>query len=123
MVMITNSDQVMALVRNQLERMSRDKRTGTSRRTAKSSPANSSSASRLKALSKLSSLPQEEFERVLVEALLTSEFGEEVAHDPRFSELVSKTSKLMNQDAALSLAMKNIRAKLQSGTDLAAKPD
>lgn len=113
MVMISNTDQVMALVRNQLERMARDKRSDPTRKSSKAAQPVSTSTSRMQALAGLSNLPEEEFERVLIEALLTVEFGEEVARDPRFAEIVSQTTKIMQHDPALSKTMRAVRTELQ----------
>lgn len=115
MVMISNTDQIMALVRSQLERMARGKRSQSARKSSKTAQPVSTSTSRLQALAGLSRLPREAFERVLVEALLTLEFGEEVARDPRFAEIVSHTTRIMQSDAALSQTMEEVRAELQVG--------
>lgn len=113
--MIGNVNQVMALVRNQLERMARDKRAGAKGKAGRSDPARSTQKSRLQALSNLSDLPDGEFERLLVGALLSREFGEDVTQDPRFQSVVDRTWRIMRDDAELRAAIDAVRTQLQDG--------
>ena len=117
MVTIGNVDQVMALVRNQLERMARDRKVGLAgSKAAKAETGKAGAAStgktRLQALNSLADLPAEEFDRVLVGALLSHEFGEDVAQDPRFKAIVDRTAQLMRDDPELAAAMREVRAGL-----------
>ena len=120
MVTIGNVDQIMALVRNQLERMARDgRRVGTADKSKKSEAARAtgkataaSSETRLQALTNLADLPEEEFERVLVGALLSHEFGEEIAQDPRFQAVVDRTSRILREDPELASAAREVRSRL-----------
>lgn len=113
MVMIGNVDQVMALVRSQLERMSRDKRAGTSGKATRSGQARATDKSRLQALSNLSDLPDSEFERLFVGALLSREFGEDVSQDPRFQSVVDRTWQILRDDAELRGVIQQVRRGLQ----------
>lgn len=115
MVMIGNVDQVMALVRSQLERMSRDKRIGSTSKANRGGQAPATDKSRLQALSNLSDLPDGEFERLLVGALLSREFGEEVSQDPRFQSVVDRTWKIMQDDEELRATIQQVRRGLQDG--------
>jgi hypothetical protein len=109
----------MALVRNQLERMSRDKRVGTttSSKANRSGQAPATGKSRLQALSNLSDLPDDEFERLLVAALLSREFGEDVAQDPRFQSVVDRTWKILRDDAELRTTIAEVRRGLKDRRD------
>lgn len=113
--MIGNVDQVMALVRSQLERMSRDKRVGTTGKAARSGQARATDKSRLQALSNLSDLPDDEFERLLVGALLSREFGEDVSQDPRFQSVVERTWQILQDDAELRGVIQQVRRGLHDG--------
>ncbi len=113
--MIGNVDQVMALVRSQLERMSRDKRVGSTGKANRGGQAPATDKSRLHALSSLSDLPDGEFERLLVGALLSREFGEEVSQDPRFQSVVDRTWKIMRDDEGLRATIQQVRRGLQDG--------
>lgn len=113
MVMIGNVDQVMALVRGQLERMSRDKRLAATTKAGRGDAPRATGKSRLQALSNLGDLPDGEFERLLVGALLAREFGEDVAQDPRFQSLVDKTARIMADDPELRTALREVRQGLQ----------
>lgn len=119
MVTIGNVDQVMALVRNQLERMSRERKVdkpdrstkaGSSAPSGKLAPA--SRQSRLQAIGSLADLPEEEFDRVLVGALLSHEFGEEVARDSRFQSLVDRTTAILRADPDLANMLRDLRKGL-----------
>lgn len=112
--MIGNVDQVMALVRNQLERMNRDKRVGSTSKSSRGGQTRATDKSRLQALSNLSDLPDGEFERLLVGALLSREFGEEVAQDSRFQSVVDRTWQIMRDDPELLAAIQEVRRGLQS---------
>lgn len=109
MVRIGNVDHVLALVRGQLERMSRGKRATKSDRTGRNDIARATEKSRLQALSGLSDLPGEDFERLLVGALLSREFGEEAAQDPRFQSIIDRTWRILREDDALRHAMRELR--------------
>lgn len=110
--MIGNVDQVMALVRNQLERMNRDKRIQSTGKSNRAGPSRATDKSRLQALSNLSDLPDGEFERLLVGALLSREFGEEVAQDPRFQSVIDRTWQIMRDDPELLAAIREVRRSL-----------
>jgi len=114
MVMINNVDQVMALVRGQLNRMARDKKVASGKKAARAEQTRATRETRLQALGNLSDLPDEEFGRTLVGALLSREFGEEVAQDPRFQPIVEQTWLIMREDGALRAAMRDIRGTLQA---------
>ena len=113
--MIGNVDQVMALVRNQLERMNRDKRIAPSGKADRGSQARATEKSRLQALSNLSDLPDGEFERLLVGALLSREFGEEATQDPRFQSIIERTWHIMRDDAELRAVIEDVRRSLKDG--------
>ncbi len=119
MVSIGNTDQVMALVRNQLERMSRERKvdkTGRSAKTSSSATAGktteASRQSRLQAIGTLADLPEQEFGRVLVGALLSHEFGEEVARDSRFQSLVDRTTAILHSDPEIAAMLRDLRKGL-----------
>lgn len=119
MVSIGNVDQVMALVRNQLERMARERKVdkpGNAAKSASSQATGKASAatrqSRLQALGSLADLPEEEFGRVLVGALLSHELGEEVARDSRFQSLVERTTTILQSDPEIAAMLRDLRKGL-----------
>lgn len=113
MVRIGNVDHVLALVRGQLERMSRAKRTSKSDKAGRNDIARATEQSRIQALSGLSELPDEDFERLLVGALLSREFGEEAAQDPRFQSVIDRTWRILRDDDVLRHAMRDLRQGLR----------
>lgn len=113
MVMISNVDQVLALVRNQLDRMARDKRAAAPAKAGRVTLVRATDRTRLEALSNLSDLPSEEFERTLIGALLAREFGEEVAQDPRFQAIADRTFEILHSDPEFHAALQDVRRELQ----------
>ena len=115
MVAIGNTDHVVALVRAQLTRLARAKRGDAASRSGKTGAATAAKAgSRLDALATMRSLGDEEFERVLVRALLTDEFGEGVSEDPRFQAIVERTATVLRSDPALAGTMAEVRSRLSA---------
>lgn len=115
MVMINNVDYVLALVRGQIERMSQSKRTAQGWKTARSDTTRATETSRLRAISNLSDISDDEFEHLLVGALLAREFGEDAAQDPRFQSVVDRTAAILRTDESLRAVMQDVRRTLRKG--------
>jgi hypothetical protein len=115
MVQIGNADQVLALVRAQLERMARSKRAGAAGKSASSELTPSSNESRLQAIGMLSDLPDEEFERVLVRTLLVQEFGEKLANQPNFQAIVDRTIAVLRDDPGTAKLMSDAGNLVRAG--------
>ncbi|GAA4768860.1 hypothetical protein [Novosphingobium ginsenosidimutans] len=119
MVTISNADQVVAMVRAQLERMSRERKVDKVGRPPKSGSTGSagklapaSRQSRLEAICNLVDLPEEEFDRVLGGALLSYEFGEDIGRDSRFQSLVGRTTAILRGDPDLAAMLSDLRQGL-----------
>lgn len=115
MITIGNSDQAMALVRGQLERMARSKQAKSAGKPATSRTAGASEKTRLQALGRLAGAPDEEFERTLVHDLLTLEFGEDVSRDARFQSVVDQTARVLREDPAMAGLIAEASAHLRNG--------
>lgn len=98
MTRVTNTDQILLLLQQQLQRVSEQK---SKRRTARTDSNRSSqlpTIGRLKALAQLEELSNEEFERTLIQGLLIDEFGEAFVNDPRFQKMVDKVLIIISSD-------------------------
>ena len=93
MTRISNSDQVLILLREQLQRIggTRKERTG---RTARTQGATPRPIARLQAVA--SNEEGEEFRRTLVRAILTEEMGEAMANDPSFQAVVDNVYRMIS---------------------------
>ena len=112
MTRVGNSEQVMALVRQQLQRLARREKTARSSRTERSLPAGLSERQRLRALGAVESLTDEEFCRDFVRALLTEEFGEAVGNSAGFQRVIERTSAAIQNDAEVVGLLKEVRGSL-----------
>lgn len=104
MTRISNSDQVLAIVRAQLQRMA--KRGGASKgdktgRADKLTSPTMNSRQTIEALAQIEGLSEEAFAQALVRALLLEEFGEGFANSARFQAVVERTAKAIGEDAVL----------------------
>jgi hypothetical protein len=93
MTRISNSDQVLVLLREQLRKLGRTGREGASR-TGEVRGSTARPIARLQALGP----PEEgeEFRRTLVRAILTEEMGEAMANDPAFLAVVDDVYRMIS---------------------------
>ena len=97
MTRVSNTDQVLLLLRQQLQRMSGKPGAKRAAKT-ESGKAPQQAISRLKALAQLEDLNSDDFERTLIQGLLIDEFGEGIVNDPRFQKLVEKVLAIISSD-------------------------
>lgn len=98
MTRISNADQALQILRQQLQRMSGKSEAKRSNKTDATRPSQQKAITRLKALAQLEELSSEEFERTLVQGLLIDEFGEGVVNDPHFQKLVDNVLAIISSD-------------------------
>lgn len=118
MTRITNVDQVLLLIRQQLQRLS----TGSgapsrkSRTDAAQGARRQSALGRLSALGRIEDLAESDLEQSLVRALLTDEFGDGLANDPRFLRVAGEVSRIIaSDDETRSLLRQAVRRVRESG--------
>ncbi len=93
MTRINHVDQVLMLLRQQLERM------GKAQRRPQAAKAGTPSAlKRAAALTQIEGLSAEDLEQSLIRALLTEEFGEALANDARFQKVVADVYRIIAAD-------------------------
>ncbi len=93
MTRINQVDQVLMLLRQQLQRM------GKAQRRPQAGKAGTPSAiKRAAALAQIEGLSTEDLEQSLIRALLTEEFGETLASDARFQKVVADVHRIIATD-------------------------
>jgi hypothetical protein len=95
MTRITNVDQVLMLVRQQLQRMDK---TGRPRRSKTSAERREPALGRVEEITRNGDLSEEELGHTLVAALLVDEFGETVANDPKFQQMIGEVHRIIVED-------------------------
>lgn len=93
MTRISNSDHVMVLLREQLQKLGRTRResAGSAAEVRRSTPR---PIARLQAMASFEE--GEEFRRTLVRAILTEEMGEAMANDPAFLAVVDDVYRMIS---------------------------
>lgn len=112
MTRITNSEQILAIIRSQLQRMSERTRAEASGKTGRSAPKRMTSTERLVALNAIEGLTEDEFARGLIRSLLEDEFGEKLGNSPRFLDLVDRTATIMQSDPQAAALLRQVRNEL-----------
>lgn len=110
MTRITNTDQIVLLVRSQLQRQQRIRRTDSKEKAQQSSEQ---TADQLQAIAQLSSLPEDQQGRALIQGLLSQQFGDELVNDPSFQSVIEAVRSALASDeksqALLSAALRELR--------------
>lgn len=96
MVSINNVDLVMAALRARLQRLAKDKR--ATRSSGKATADRNVGRDETSRIGNLQHLPPREFDRALVGLLLERELGEALCSDPRFADLIERTSAILEDD-------------------------
>jgi hypothetical protein len=92
---IGNVDQVLLLLREQLERTSRGRNVGRGTKTSRSEAATAPPIERARALAALDGLPEDEVRRAVVRGLLVDAFGEAMSNDPAFQSVVDDVLRII----------------------------
>lgn len=100
MTRINSSEQVLLLLRAQLQHLEREKELRKSARSSKTPEGRSPLADRMQLIARLEALSDEERGRLFVTTVLTKEFGEEFANDPKFLSISSQVYDALSRDDA-----------------------
>jgi len=92
---IGNVDQVLLLLREQLERSGRGRNAERGARTTRSAAATAQPLERARALAALDGLPEEEVRRAVVRGLLLDAFGESMNNDPAFQAVIDNVLRII----------------------------
>ncbi len=111
MTRISNSEQVLAIVRAQLQRMAKRGKADKSGRTEKADTKPLDTRQTIEALGAIEGLSDEDFARGLVSTLLIEEFGEQIANSPGFQGVVDRTVGVLREDTAVRATLAEMRGK------------
>lgn len=103
MTRISNVDQVLMLLRQQLQRLDKSSRSRKGSATSASGPQRRPpAAGRVEAVLRSDELSDEDLARTLVTALLVDEFGEAAANDPAFQRMAGEVHRIVASDPQAS---------------------
>lgn len=100
MTRINSSEQVLLLLRAQLQHLEREKKLHKPVRGAVAPEGRTSPADRMQLIARLDALSDEERGRLFVTTVLTKEFGEGFANDPKFLSISSQVYDALSRDEA-----------------------
>lgn len=114
MTRIDQVDQALLLLREQLQRMGklRGRQAG---KTGGKGRATERPMARLAGLASLDSLPDEQFRRTLVRALLAEELGDGIANDPAFGSVVDDVFRIIGESEEGQRLMAQAALQVRSG--------
>jgi hypothetical protein len=110
MTRITNAEQVLMLLRAQLERSQRPARKRAQQRDGRPGPLE-----RVQRLASAEGLSEADVARALIAGLLTEEFGPELAVEPRFQNMGEDVRELIERDEAGRALLRRAIVQLTSG--------
>lgn len=96
MTRVGQADHVLVLLREKLQRMERT-RSNRAPRASSMDKGTQPPLARLHASAALDQLPDEEFRRTLVRAVLAEELGEKIGNDPNFQVIAEDVFRILNE--------------------------
>ena len=111
---VSNADQLVRLLRQQLVERSRAKST---KKLQKNKSAQNDSVDRLSAVAGevvRAGGQDQQLRHLLVEQLLSEQFGSALTNEPRFQQVVDQVSEIMSADPAISELLSRVTAELRS---------
>lgn len=114
MARINNVDQILVLLQAHLERLEQRKKSGAAApaRSPKATSNTRTPLDRVQALAATEALSEDELGRALVGALLSQEFGTELASDITFQQVVDEVAKAVAADPDASALMRRAITQL-----------
>ena len=109
MTRISNSEAVLAVVRAQLQRMAKSRKSSAGAPASKAEAKTMSSRQMVDALAGIEGLSEEDFTRGFVRALLTEEFGEKLANSAGFQSVVDRTADALREHAEVTAMLASLR--------------
>jgi hypothetical protein len=97
MTRISNVDQVLLLLREQLQRAGKRRETARKSRTGRADPMAARPLDRVRALAALDTLNEDEVRRAVVRGILTEEFGEGVGNDAALQRIVDDVVRIIGE--------------------------
>ncbi len=109
---VSNADRLVRLLRQQLEERSRSKRT---QKTQTSEPVRQDGVERLRAFAGEvvgAGGQDHQLRRLLVEQLLSDQFGPDFVNEPRFQQIVDQVAETMAADPSISALLSDVTGEL-----------
>lgn len=97
MTRIGNLDQVLLLIREQLQRTARARTASAKARPGQAETLSARPLDRVRALAALDTLEEEELRRVIVRGLLAERFGDAVGNEPALIAIVEEVSRIIGE--------------------------
>lgn len=97
MTRIGNVDQVLLLLREQLQRSGTTRGAAAKAGAAQAGAVSARPLDRVRALAALESLEEEELRRAVVRGLLAEQFGEAVGNDPALIAIVDQVGRIIGE--------------------------
>lgn len=111
MTLISNNDQILLLLRQQLKSLS--ERKDISRKNInRVNVSNKNSVQRVKSLALLEELPDEDLERTFIQGLLVDELGEAIINDPKFQKVVDQVVQIITSEKKSKSLLKQATEQL-----------
>ncbi len=117
MTRITGADQILTILRAQLERREKQRRKTTTGASAQRDKLDRSSVERLRAIASESDLPRAAIERILVQALLVEEFGEAAVNDAQFQKMLEAVQERIARDEQAKVMLQRAVDELLAAQD------
>lgn len=95
MTRISNADQVLLLLQEQIDRLA--KRKGAERRGATARSGTPEPMTRIRALATRSGLSEEDLKRSLVRGVLVQQLGEAIGNDPAFQTVAGDVFRIIGE--------------------------
>ncbi len=95
MTRISNVDQVLLLLREQLQRTTKNRETARKSRAGRAEATAARPLDRVPALAALDTLNEEEVHRAVVRGILTEEFGEGVGNDAALQMIIDDVVRII----------------------------
>lgn len=97
MSQVGNVDQVLLLLREQLERANRGRGTAAKPKATRAQEATARPLDRVRALAALDTLDEDELRRAVVRGLLAEQFGDGVSNDAAMVRIAEEVSRIIGE--------------------------
>ena len=111
MINVSRSDQIMRLVRHQLEKASRQSATAKQQKSGRK--PNEPFVSPLESMRGMGDLDERQFNRLAVQSILTMEFGSEVVDSAAFTAIADRVHGAIQSDPALLAMFAELRRSMR----------
>lgn len=114
MTRIDQVDRALLLLQEQLQRMGKSRNRAVTRSGARG-PTTPSPLARMASLASLDDLPEEQFRRTLVRALLCEDLGDGVANDPAFQVVIEDVFRIIDESEQGRALMTQVSLAIRHG--------